>query len=439
MKIKVGEEKLVAIGPDFEEVAWGPHQFPNLHLNDDGKVVISFHTQKDQWDELTDSAIAWYSTNDNGETWQKESDSIKNNCGVLLPNGDRLLSYTREPAIINLDEVEMPVRPINGSPALGFHEKSTSKDTMPFPCGYFHACDHRRYSTYLIDDLPDGLFDHLYEWPFVRTKAGECEGKLEWTKVHWDNMGMIFEWFPNSKKAVGLLPQLLGKIKVGPDNRLYAITYWNGINPKNGGYSPYYNSFLLVSDDFGYNWHLQAHIPFIPDNNDYEFAFLAGGFCEPDIEFADDGSIIMLIRTNSFEKGDASWSPSYITRSTDGGKNWSKPVRYDDFGVLPRMCKLGSTIVAIYGRPGIYVRATNDETGLSWDEKVEIMTPGNRSHLMNNPAETPNFHQWVGSCCNCDILALDDTHAMIAYSDFYHLCDDGIRRKAIKTRIITLE
>jgi hypothetical protein len=67
------------------------------------------------------------------------------------------------------------------------------------------------------------------------------------------------------------------------------------------------------------------------------------------------------------------------------------------------------------------------------------MTPDNRSHLMNNPAETPNFHQWVGSCCNCDILALDDTHAMIAYSDFYHLCDDGIRRKAIKTRIITLE
>ena len=43
MKIKVGEEKLVAIGPNFDDVAWGPHQFPNLNLNDDGKVVINFH------------------------------------------------------------------------------------------------------------------------------------------------------------------------------------------------------------------------------------------------------------------------------------------------------------------------------------------------------------------------------------------------------------
>ena len=58
---------------------------------------------------------------------------------------------------------------------------------------------------------------------------------------------------------------------------------------------------------------------------------------------------------------------------------------------------------------------------------------------MNVRPERVNFHMWAGSCCNCAIVALDDTHAMIGYSDFYHLCEDGVRRKSIKTRIVTVE
>ena len=172
---------------------------------------------------------------------------------------------------------------------------------------------------------------------------------------------------------------------------------------------------------------------------EYENAYTCCGYAEPDFVFAPDGSMVMLLRTTDVFKGDKEWAPSYITRSTDMGKTWSKPTRYDNIGVLPGMCRLGDTILAIYGRPGIYVRATKDPAGLQWEAPVEVMTPNDRSTEMNEPPARPNFHQWVGSCCNCTILPLDEHRAMIAYSDFYHPCEDGVRRKSIKTRIVTLE
>ena len=166
---------------------------------------------------------------------------------------------------------------------------------------------------------------------------------------------------------------------------------------------------------------------------------MVGGYDEPTLEFAPDGSMVMILRTTDVFYGDKEWSPSYLTRSTDGGKTWSKPVRYDDVGVLPSMCRVGDVLVSIYGRPGIYVRGTTDPSGMKWDDPVEVMTNKDRSGLMNEPPVRPNFHQWAGSCCNCAILPLDDSHAMIAYSDFYHLCEDGVRRKSIKTRIVKIE
>ena len=98
--------------------------------------------------------------------------------------------------------------------------------------------------------------------------------------------------------------------------------------------------------------------------------------------------------------------------------------------------------MAAYGRPGIYIRGTSDPSGVEWEEPIEIMTPEDRSSLMNNPPERPDFHQWAGSCCNVDLKPIDKNHAILAYSDFYYPDQSGRTDKKLKTiltRIITVE
>ena len=52
MKITLGEEQVVAIGPRMEDSYWGQFQFVFLMRSDEGKVVIKFHNGDDVWEEL---------------------------------------------------------------------------------------------------------------------------------------------------------------------------------------------------------------------------------------------------------------------------------------------------------------------------------------------------------------------------------------------------
>ena len=127
-----------------------------------------------------------------------------------------------------------------------------------------------------------------------------------------------------------------------------------------------------------------------------------------------------------------------MSRSTDMGKNWSKPEKFAFTGILPRLCRLecGTTLLC-YARPGIFIQATCDDTGTVWSDPVEVMTPEDRSHLANIKIETPTFHQWDGACNNPELLALDSHTAMLFYSDFYYPDAAGIKRKSILCRKIS--
>lgn len=439
MKITLGEEKVVAIGPRCEDSYWGQWQFPKLMEGKNGQIVMTFHNGDDIWEELG-TADVWATSDDRGETWQIVKDATAIVKGVQLPNGDFLRHDVRVSTALDLDTIQAPMQTGNYTiPSDDLHAKSNDIHKLPLPRGHFHDIWKQRWSVYHMDELPDGLFDHLKEWPMLRTPAGQNQEQSEWATLEWENRGLLM-MFPLSRNvAIPAMPQFVGKLKVGPDGRLWAATCNKGLNPNNGAFSPYTSTYVFCSEDNGHSWKMQGYLPFIPDNDEYEYAFMSGGWDEPDLAFAPDGSMIMLLRIVDVYHGDKEWAPSYITRSTDNGKTWSKPVRFDDLGVMPRTCQMGDAILAIYGRPGIYVRGTTDPAGMVWDDPVEVMTKEDRSGLMNEPPVRPNFHQWVGSCCNCDIHALDDDHAIIVYSDFYHLCEDGVRRKSIKTRLVTIE
>lgn len=438
MKITLGEEKVVAIGPRMEDSYWGQWQFPKLMEGKDGQIVLTFHNGDDVWEELGVADI-WATSDDRGETWQVVKDEGAIRKGVVLPNGDFLRQGGRPSVPLDLEKIQAPMQTGNYTiPSDDLHAKSNDISKLPLPRGHYYDIWQQRWSVYHMDQLPDGLFEHIKEWPMVRTPAGQTAEQEEWAKLNWENRGMVMLFPTNRNVAIPSMPQFIGKLKVGPDGKLWAATYTMGLNPRNGAFTPYASTVVLCSEDNGRSFTLQGYLPYIPDNEEYEYSFMAGGWDEPDLAFAPDGSMIMLLRVTDVFRGDKEWAPSYITRSTDHGKTWSKPVRFDEVGVMPRTCQMKDAILAIYGRPGIYVRGTTDPAGMDWEDPVEVMTNKDRSGLMNEPPVRPNFHQWVGSCCNCDIHALDETHAIIAYSDFYHLCEDGVRRKSIKTRIVTI-
>ena len=79
-----------------------------------------------------------------------------------------------------------------------------------------------------------------------------------------------------------------------------------------------------------------------------------------------------------------------------------------------------------------------DKSGKEWSEPYEIMTAEDRSSLHNLKIETPNFHEWVGSCNNPELLPLDDRSALIFYTDFYYPDKDGVKRKTVLCRKITV-
>lgn len=215
------------------------------------------------------------------------------------------------------------------------------------------------------------------------------------------------------------------RLTVAPDGTLWQAGYQRNYDAKTGTISNLFACYFFKSEDNGKSFEFVSKIDSdMLDPNIYRLE----GFCEPALTFMPDGSMVVLMRTGSF-------SESYIARSTDGGKTWSKPVVFDYCGVEPQIhtFKNGVT-VASYGRPGLYIRATGDKSGLKWEDPVEIIPPAtgkDYAELEINQNDT--------SCFNTDMLPLNDHECLVVYS---HVIDkDGERGgvKTIKVRKITIE
>jgi len=199
-----------------------------------------------------------------------------------------------------------------------------------------------------------------------------------------------------------------------------------GRNPRNGGFSPYASNYTYRSTDNGKTWELKHFLPFVPNTDEDPNGFLYEGYNENDIGFAPDGTYIRLIRLNGSKplyKG-----PCVQVYSTDKGETWSDPIPFDDLGVWPRLCtlKCGVTL-ASYGRPGFYLRASFDPSALKWEDPIELVhAPEGRASL-------------AATCSYSDLMPLDERTAGLIYTDFTLKDENGIARKTVLFRTITVE
>lgn len=431
MKLTIGEERVIVRGIRPEEQIWGPYQFPRPYVIGD-RLVVAVHVTQDDIASFG-ATNRWFESRDGGGTWAEIDPTVSAHCGLHLPNGDRL--YFPMESGVSLSHYRFTPQKYY-TPAYDFSVKA-EEGTMPIPDGISYQLGGVEVKAYNADRLPPSLSKK--EWLALRVPAGATKAIEERVSVDWPYLTRVVHSGHGFDKILKpIFPR--GNLKVGPDGAIW-VSAFSGeghINPVNGQYSPYYSAELFRSEDFGHTFTRRAHMEYEADGREYPYQ--SGGFSDSDFEFMPDGSIVWFFRSTWYAYTGKEWGPMYMSRSTDGGVTWTKPHLFADVGILPRLCRLGSGITLLcYARPGMYICAAEDDGGTRWTKPLVIMTPEDRSRLANQKVERPTFHDWVGACHNPEIVPLSRHSALLFYSDFYYPDEDGVKRKTILCREITVE
>jgi len=379
IKLTLSEPKVISRAPEIVK-EWGFWQFPGIEYLSDGRLHAIFHIN-------TDSAVSYGKqkghavSSDMGESWVEDFNMTE--CGgILLDNGDRLRIV---------------------------HKQSIPIDNLTLPNEISESVSYNsRFKVYDASDFPP----ELGGWYFARMAKGTYEWVEEQAVV---NIPGETRWVRS-----GVLPiPFLWRMKKAPNGTLWGIHY----DFRQGDKCPAHlmRAIFVVSEDNGKTWSFRGEIPYASDKEKDPYWDKRDGFSEPNVAFMTDGSIFCLLRTTDGN----GVGPMYWSRSTDEGKTWSDPEVFDSLGVWPAIITLNNGVtLTTYGRPGIYLRATADPSGIEWGDRYEIMAP-NASGLTN-------------TCAYTDLIALDDNTAYLIYSDFYYPDDEGKKRKTILGRKITV-
>ena len=397
IKLKIDDPVIAIMGPE-SSIGWGPFQFPELRKSPDGRLILKYHLGQDSCEEYGKDN-GWLLSDDNGDSWhdalQDELPMIRSLSGTKLPNGKYIRSITP------------PNYPVDKDFYKTFSKRGRISEASGSGCGW----------AIPAEEIPQDLFPMGWQYGVYDPETGKeevffCELDYPGMNIHFLSTGSLVRPFPYDNLCVA------------PDGTLWQATYHFGRNPRNLGHTaPYLASYFFQSLDYGRSFKLKSWIPYLPDTDQFPDAFSADGFCEPFLSFLPDGNMITLIRSGSC-------TPSHIAYSYDGGNSWTKPEIFDRIGVFPQLLTLNCGVtLASYGRPGVFLRATDDPHGRRWDQPLEI--------LPYTPVES-----WVwgsDSCSYTGLLSIDSHTAILAYSDFRVKDTEGVNRKCLLVRKIHVQ
>ena len=383
MKIRLHDPVIVSQAPPAVR-EWGPWQFPLLLRLADGRLLLEYHREADSARAYGLPAGQAVSA-DGGATWE-ETRGIT--AGLHLPNGDELRA------------LQLPSLPAEGL-------------ALPAPLAHLPSSYPLTFTYYRWDDLPPRLRSR---WWFLRKPAGA----EEWVKEQ-ANLDL-----PDSYACVteGVLVTPFfeqNRIQLAPDGRLLATLYSQPQMAQGRFLVRRYLAMLLESPDGGRNWALKGTVPYFPDPKADPHWDERDGFTEPQVVCMPDGSLMILLRTSD----GCGVGPLYCARSSDGGATWTQPEVFDHFGVWPQLAVLRNGVtLAVYGRPGLFLRAALDAEGSRWSPRHALVEPGELGH---------------DTCSYASLLALPDGGALVAYSDFAIPDAQGRPCKTILVRRIEVD
>ncbi len=139
-----------------------------------------------------------------------------------------------------------------------------------------------------------------------------------------------------------------------------------------------YRQLVLVSHDEGENWAVRATVAVDP-------TIVTEGYCEGAIARTADGSLLIVMRTGSYQS-------MYTARSTDDGATWSAPTpllaggdAQPVVGIYPTLTLMPTgTLVLWIGRPGQSMLVSPDGNGRAWTrpQEIDYTNSGNGATLL---------------------------------------------------------
>ena len=409
-KIILGKPVIVAQNTT-EPVLFGGYQDPAIRRAQDGTLYVRFNARRDSW--LTfgeEEKNPVYRSADGGESWSvvKNGQDEWMRAGTRLPNGD--IFYFREHPVLRKETLP----PL---PALPDNRKLRTAGM----------------SVYTVDELKPVLGDRVAkEFKAYRIKAGSDEIIEETCPVIWDNMPAVLH---HDGFLIRVFPHVSLSMKIDSEGTLWMPMDAPAIDGNGNLASLRRCTALLKSTDMGHTWEYVSHILYEEKFNP-PTAIDVEGFMECSLEFVEDGSCVAFLRSGSlspFVIGDDDHPAPIMmqTRSYDGCKTWKTPEYFYDYGVLPVTRKLeDGTILLSSGRPGVYLRVSQDTLGSEWSDIVPVV---------DVPKEDTYAKYYEYSCCNTGLAVTGANTAIIAYSDFTLNAPDGKRAKSIMVRKITVE
>lgn len=388
-KLELLEPVAVSLAPtDCQK--WGQWQFPSLSRMQNGGIALTYSVGGDSAGGASHrNAISM----DGGKTWEHVKDFPSPN-GLVLPNGD--LIRPRAVKSIAADDLYLP-RP----------DKEILLDVV-----------YREY--YAVENFPACLRGRWIERYCPEDNTWQKERKpLEVPQEYMQIMRDDLTRHPFGAEGRWLCRQNIHTMKRSPAGEVWLAYYYTSSLHE----FPFYGVAFFVSRDNAHTFEYRSHVVYDdsftpasynpppqtkafnrPENRPPE------GFCEPAIAFLKNGTMLCLMRTDSY-------SSCFLMRSTDGGYSWSRPEEFDTFGVRPDMVNLDNgAILAVYGRPGVRLRFCSDPEGKEWSAPLDVLPKEN------------------GSCSNCTLLVNGPDEALLAYSDFRWPDGKGGYTKAIVVR-----
>lgn len=395
--LALGEPVKIAQG-EVGDQAWGHYQFPTIEYTKTGAIMSSWGYGEDKvGGKKHDGGVRPpFISYDGGMTWGPNEKGEEAQPKFPLANGKYFLGFAGKSAYPN----------------------DIAKDIEPVKRWSNWKGEHRMYFAEDFGVNDDTTFRARFFDPDTNTI------ETREVKVNWPHQPLII-WPGELMYPATQLFALCNCGITQKDGVLYCCLYFYGFNSAAGSREeavlPYdkYNTYVFSSEDCGETWNYLSQISV--DADTYEDSASFEGFGEPMLEKMPDGSFVMLLRTGSE-------NTCYIVRSTDGCRTWTKPAKFDDFGVLPQIMTLpcGVTLAA-YGRPRLRIRATADPSGMTWEDPITVPLSASEETSM-----------WYTSCFYTHFLPVDDNSVLWIYTDFQNLNEDGEPAKAIMVRKVTV-
>lgn len=406
--VSIGEPIVIAQSTS-EPILFGGYQDPYIRCNAKGELFVRFNSRRDcheTWGQEDHNPV--YKSVDSGESWEILPDSLYSwiTAQKPLPNGD-YLQMREHPIVTDLPALpELPENRRNCSAIANTH------------------------SVYRVDELLPCLGNRVAkEFNAYRIKAGTREIEEEICKVNWADMPLSLFQDSFIARVFG------GRYQADKNGVLWMPVHAPFITPNGELGSRRSCLHMLRSDDMGHTWDYVSTVAYREEYNDPK-AIDVEGFSESTLEILDDGSLFCIMRSGSlhpFQPGDDEHpAPKlYCVKSTNGGKTWSEPTQFYDYGILPVSVKMGcGVLIMASGRPGVYLRICDDPKAERWNDVIPILSV---------PKEDIYKAYFEYSCSNTGLCAYDDHVAFLTYSNFQLTAPDGRRAKSILVRKIVIE